>query len=39
MYEQWADITVDCDGHRLREVVADLKRQLGVSDELPSQGK
>lgn len=35
MYEQWADITVTCDGHRLREVVADLKAQLGVPDELP----
>lgn len=39
MYEKWADITVCCDGHRLREVVADLKQQLGVSDEMPGRSK
>ena len=30
LYEQWADVTVDCEQLRLREVVAYLQAQLGI---------
>jgi len=30
LYEEWADVTVDCEQLRLREVVAYLQAQLGI---------
>lgn len=30
LYEQYAHVTIECDGLRLREVVATLREQLGI---------
>jgi len=31
LYEKWADVTVHCDGLRLREVVADIREKLDLT--------